>query len=328
MLEKYINKKGGIKGQKIRIIIKDSRGRPVQAVSFARQLIEEENVFAIIGPSTSGETLKIKQLCQQSSTLLLSCAAAEKIVKPVAPYVFKVAQKDSHVARHILKHMQNQNIKKIAVTCGNTSFGNEGLKQLKKYSPQYGIKIIIAEIYDKKSTDLSGIVTKIKSKKPEALVNWSIVPAQAILPRTMKQLKLDIPLYQSHGFANIKYAREAGKAGNGILFPSGRIFVAEQLNHSHPQYKPISRYKKMYEKTYNEPVSTFGGHAYDALMILVEVMNRNQLEPCQLQKGIENLKNFPGTAGVFNFSPADHNGLDINSLAMHWLQDEKFILLK
>ena len=60
MLVEKINAAGGINGQKIELIIKDSGSKPEKAVSFAKQLIEEEKVLAIIGPSTSGETMAIK----------------------------------------------------------------------------------------------------------------------------------------------------------------------------------------------------------------------------------------------------------------------------
>ena len=60
------------------------RRQPEKAFSFAKQLIDEDKVFAIIGPSTSGETMKIKGVAEEGKTILLSCAAAEAIVNPVA----------------------------------------------------------------------------------------------------------------------------------------------------------------------------------------------------------------------------------------------------
>ena len=103
MLVEKINQAGGVNGQKIELIVKDSGGKPEKAISLAKQLIEEEKVLAIIGPSTSGETMAIKNICQEGKTILLSCAAAETIVNPVASYVFKTPQKDSDAARWIFK---------------------------------------------------------------------------------------------------------------------------------------------------------------------------------------------------------------------------------
>jgi branched-chain amino acid transport system substrate-binding protein len=84
MLVDRLNAQGGVLGMKIELIIKDSGGSPEKAVSFAKQLIEEEQVLAIIGSSTSGETLQIKPICEENRMILVSCAAAETIVKPLA----------------------------------------------------------------------------------------------------------------------------------------------------------------------------------------------------------------------------------------------------
>src|SRR5512141_3225762 len=106
MLVDDINAKGGIIGKKLELVIKDSTGSPEKAVSFAKQLIEEEKVFAIIGPSTSGETMQIKNIAEEGKTLLISCAAAEVIVNPLAKHVFKVAPRDSYAAVKIFDQMK------------------------------------------------------------------------------------------------------------------------------------------------------------------------------------------------------------------------------
>ncbi len=326
MLVDQVNKNGGIDGKDIEVIIKDSGGSPEKAISFAKQLIEEDKVFAIIGPSTSGETMKIKTLCDNANMILISCAAAEVIVDPVAKYVFKTPQKDSHVAMKIFETMKELGINRIGVVVGNTGFGKAGKEQLEKIAPRYGIKILISEVYDKGATDLTGVLTKVKAKGVQAVVNWSIVPAQSIIAKNMKQINFDVQLFQSHGFGNIKYAREAGEAGEGIIFPCGRLFVAEELDGSNPQKAVLLKYRKDYESMYTEDVSTFGGHAYDAFMILVEGMKQAGTDRENVRTAIENLKGFPGTGGIFNFSPTDHNGLGIDSLSMMTVKDGKFVL--
>src|SRR5665647_3054930 len=110
MVVEKINKAGGINGNTLELIIKDSAGSSEKAVSFAKQLIEEEKVVAIIGPSTSGESMAVKKIAEEGKTLLISCAAAEVIVDPVASYVFKTPQKDSFAAQKIFEAMQRLKI--------------------------------------------------------------------------------------------------------------------------------------------------------------------------------------------------------------------------
>lgn len=330
MLIDQINAAGGVNGRKLQLVLKDSGGSPEKAVSFAKQLIEEDKVLAIIGPSTSGETMQIKALCEENRMILVSCAAAEVIVNPVARYVFKVPQKDSQAVTWIYRTMKQKGIRKIAVVSSNDGFGAAGKKQLEDMAPVEGIAIVVNEVYDKAATDLTDILTKVKAQSGvQAVVNWSIVPAQSIVAKNMKQLGMTIPLFQSHGFGNRKYVEQAGVAAEGILFPASRLLVVTELPDTHPQKPVLAKYQRDYETLFKEDVSTFGGHAYDALMVVVEGL-RKAGEPNRekVRDAIENLRGFVGTAGVFNYSATDHTGLGLDAFEMLTVKDGKFTLYK
>ncbi len=331
MMVEDINKKGGIKGKKIELIIKDSGASPEKALSFAKQLIEEDKVLAIIGPSTSGETMKIKNVAEEGKTILLSCAAAEVIVNPVAKYVFKTPQMDRDAVIKIIKQMKYMKLSKAGVLSSNTGFGKAGKEQLEKLAPEYGIQIVANEVYDKAATDLTAEVTKVKASGAEAIINWSIEPAQAIVIKNARQLGFKGPIFQSHGFGNIKYVQAAGEAAEGVIFPAGRLLVVDILPKDHPQKAVLTKYKKDYESKYKEDASTFGGHAYDAMIILTKAIEKaGSADKEAVRNAIENLKNVVGTGGVFNFSPQDHNGIDIDafSFEMITVKKGKFEILK
>ena len=329
MLVDQTNAAGGLLGRKVELVLKDSGASPEKALSFARQLIEEEQVLAILGPSTSGESLKIKDACEEGQTILLSCAAAEAIVNPVSKWVFKTPQNDAFATLWIYRYLKEQGLTRIGVVASNTGFGNGGMAQLEKYAPENGIQILIAEAYDKDATDLTSVLTKLKARDVQAVVNWSIEPAQSLVAKNLRQLGMKVPLLQSHGFGNIRYVQAAGQAAEGIVFPCGRLLIADELPDGHPQKALLEDYKRKYESRFGEEVSTFGGHAYDAYTILAEAVRRAEsVEPAKVRDAIENLKGFAGTAGVFNFSPSDHNGLDMSSFEMLTVKDGKFTLLK
>jgi branched-chain amino acid transport system substrate-binding protein len=329
MLVEQTNAAGGLLGRKVQLVLKDSGASPEKALSFARQLIEEDQVLAILGPSTSGESLKIKDVAEEGRTILLSCAAAEAIVNPVAKWVFKTPQNDAFATLWIYRYLKEHGLTRIGVVASNTGFGNGGMAQLEKYAPENGIQILIAEAYDKDATDLTSVLTKLKARDVQAVVNWSIEPAQSLVAKNMRQLGMKQPLLQSHGFGNIRYVEAAGQAAEGIVFPCGRLLIAEELPDSHPQKALLLDYKRKYESRFGEEVSTFGGHAYDAYTILAEAVRRaGSLEPEKVRDAIENLKGFAGTAGIFNFSPTDHNGLDMSSFEMLTVKDGKFTLLR
>jgi branched-chain amino acid transport system substrate-binding protein len=328
MMVEDINAKGGINGTKVELVIKDSGGSPEKAVSFAKQLIDEDKVFAILGPSTSGETMAIKNIAEEGKTILISCAAAEVIVNPQAKYVFKTPQMDKHAVIRIFQQMKKMNISRIGVLSSNTGFGKAGKEQLEKLAPEYDITVAISEVYDKAATDLTAEVTKVKASNIQAIVNWSIEPAQAIVIKNARQIGLTIPIFQSHGFGNIGYVKAAGSAAEGVIFPAGRLLVADALSDKNPQKALLLSYKKSYEVKYKEDVSTFGGHAYDAMLILAEAVKTAGTDKEKVRTAIENIKGLVGTAGIFNFSATDHNGLDLNAFEMLTVKDGKFTVLE
>jgi len=329
MFVEKLNKAGGVAGRQVKLIVKDSGSKPETALSAAKQLVEEEKVLAIIGPSTSGETMAIKNYCQEGKTILLSCAAAETIVNPLASYVFKTPQKDSDAAKAIFALMKAKGLKTAGVVVSNDGFGQAGKAQLEKLAPEYGVTIAIAESYGKDETDLTGVLTKVKGKDVQAVINWSIVPAQALVAKNMKQVGLNVPLFQSHGFGNINYVKAGGEAANGTIFPCGRLLVADVLPDDHPQKKLLVEYKKDYESRYKEDASTFGGHAYDALLLLTEgIKKAGSADSEKVRAALEDLKGVVGTAGVFNMSKEDHNGLSGDAFEMLTVVDGKFAVYK
>ena len=327
MLVEQANARGGVAGHPVKLIVKDTGGSPEKAVSFARQLIDEEKVFAILGPSTSGETMAVKSIAEEARTPLLSLAAAEVIVNPVAAHVFKTAQKDSHAAALICQDMKKRGITRIAVFSSNTGFGKAGKEQIAKLAPEYGIQIVLDEVYDKAATDLSAEATKLKGSNAQAVLNWSIEPAQSILVKNIRQLGITMPIYQSHGFGNLAYVKAAGPAAEGVIFPHGRLAVADALPAGHPQKAVLLAYRDAYQKRYGEEVSGFGGYAWDAFQLLVLAIEKVGLDQAKVRSALESTQGFVGQSGVFRFSPADHNGLGMDSFEMLTVKDGKFVLL-
>jgi branched-chain amino acid transport system substrate-binding protein len=328
MLVDEVNERGGVLGRQVQLIIKDSMYDPSKAISFAKELIDEDNVVAIIGPTGSGETMAIKDICQKAGVPLISCASAETIVDPVAKYVFSTPQRSDYIAESIFGEMNKLGISRVGLIASNTGFGNAGKAESEKLASKYGITIVISESYDSNATDLSALLTKVNAAGVQAVENWSIEPAQAIVAKNMAQLRMNAQLFQSHGFGNIKFVEAAGDAAEGIIFPCGRLIVADQLPDSNPQKKFLVGYASDYKRMYDEDASTFGGHAYDAFAILMAAIDAaKSTDADKIVAAIEGLKNFSGIGGVFNFSAVDHNGLSMDSIAIMTVKKGKFVLL-
>ena len=273
--------------------------------------------------------MKIKKLCDDAEVILISCAAAEVIVDPLAKWVFKTPQKDNDAVIRIFEVMKKKGISKIAVIASNTGFGDAGKKQIEELAPKHNLTIVLSETYDKNARDFNDLLNKIKASGAQGIINWSIEPAQSIIPQNMKQLKINIPLFYSHGFGNINYVKAAEGAAEGIIFPCGRLLVADLLPDSNKQKKVLLEYKKQYEAQFKEDASTFGGHAWDALMILVTAIEKSgSVDKNKIREKIETIKDFVGTGGIFNLSPTDHNGLQKDAFEMLIVKNDKFTIYK
>ena len=329
MLANEVNAAGGINGKKVELIVEDTEGDNTKAVQAASKLINKEKVVAIIGPSRSGTTMAVVPVVQKAQVPLISCAAAAPIVTPVEErkWVFKTPQMDSDAVIRIYEHMKSKGIKKIAIITGTTGFGSSGRDQLKKYAEEMGIEIVADETYAPSDTSMIAQLTKIKNSDAQAIVNWSIVPAQSIVPKNMKQLDMKIQLYQSHGFGNVKYAEAAGDAAEGILFPAGPLLAVESLPEDHPQKKVLMQYKNDYEKHFGDTASTFGGHSFDAFNMVKLAIEKEGPTRDGIRKGLEEINGYVGTAGIFKLSPSDHVGLDKYAFEMLTVKDGKFVVL-
>ena len=328
MVAEQINAAGGINGRKIVLHIEDTQGENTRAVNAVKKLIKKDKVCAIIGPSRSGTSLAAIPVAQKSEIPLLSCAAAAKITNPPEErkWIFKMGQNDSDAVRKIYGHMVENDISKIGILTGTTGFGAAGREQLKLLADEYGIDIVADETYSPGATNMTAQLVKVRRSGAQAVVNWSIVPAQSIVPKNIRQLHLDIPLYQSHGFANVKYAESAGEAAEGSIFPAGRIMAAKSVPEDHPQKEVLMQYKSNYEKRFNDHVSTFGGHAWDGMHLIADALEAVGDNPAKIRDYLENTR-FVGIGGIFEFSPTDHCGLDVSAYDLLTVKDGRFVVL-
>ncbi|MCX7988325.1 MAG: ABC transporter substrate-binding protein [Thermodesulfovibrio sp.] len=331
MLVEQINKAGGINGRPLEVIIEDSKSDETQAVLAAKKLLEKDKVLAIIGPSTTGESMALVPIMTQAQTPLISAAAGANITQPVKEryWIFKTAQYDTSAVEAIYNYMKKQGIKKVGIITITTGFGDAGRKALIEMAPKFGISIVADERYGPKDTDMTTQLTKIKAAGAQAVINWSVGPGQVIVTKNWHALKMGIPLYQSHGWGSKKNLELAGKAAEGVIAPLGRLVVWDKLPDKHPQKALLKKYVTDYEARYKSEPGTFGGHAYDALMMVVEALKNVGPDKKKIRDYIETkIKKWPGTGGIFNMSPTDHCGLDASAFEMVIVKNGDWEILK
>lgn len=328
MVVDEINAQGGVLGRPVQLIHYDTGGNARDALNYTKRLIRRDKVDIIVGGTTTGDTMAAIPEVEKEGMPLISLAGGIEIIEPVKKWVFKVAHTDRMAAAKIYEDLRARGLTKVALITGDGGFDKSGREQLRQLAPEYGIQIVADESYGNRDTDMTTQLTKIRASDAQAIINFGFGQAPAIVTRNVAQLGIDLPLYQSHGVASQTFIDLAGPAAEGVRLPAAALVVAEQLPEDDPQKPVLLSYKNRYEARHG-PVSTFGGHAYDGIMIALAAIERaGGTDKAKVRDEVEKTQGFIGTSGVFNMSPDDHMGLDLDAFKMVEVREGAWTLVE
>lgn len=330
MLVDEINAKGGIKGEKIELVMYDDAGDANNARTFATRLIEDDEVVAVIGGTTTGTTMSMIPVMEEAEVPFISLAGAVVIIDPVKKWVFKTPHTDKMACAKIFGDLKARGLTKIGLISGTGGFEMSMREQCLKLAPEFGMEIVADESYGPKDADMTPQLTKIAGVAGlQAVVNPGFGQGPAIVTRNFRQLNIQVPLYQSHGVASKSFIELAGDAAEGVRLPAAALLVADKLPDNDPQKPVVVGYRDAYQKATGAQVSTFGGHAYDAFMILTEAIERaGSAEPAAIRDEIEKTKGYVGTGGIVNMTADDHMGLDLSAFRMLEIKDGDWTIVE
>jgi branched-chain amino acid transport system substrate-binding protein len=327
-----------IAGQKINWIVLDDGSDTTKAVTNTRKLLSEDKVDVIVGSTVTPNSLAMIDIVNDAETPMISMAASGRIVDPgnaKTKWVFKTPQSDSLMADAIAVSMKANAVKTLGYIGFNDAYGDSWLAEIKRSAQTAGIKVVAEEKYNRNDASVTGQVLKIVAANPDAvLIGASGTPA-ATPQKELASRNYKGKVYQTHGVANPDFLRVVGKEGNGTILPVGPMLIYEQLPAGNPIKKSAAEYVTKYEAKYGTR-STFGGHAWDAYLLLAHAIPDalKKAKPgskefrAALRDALEGAKDIFGAHGVFNMSAQDHNGLDNRARMMIKIEDGKWVLIK
>jgi branched-chain amino acid transport system substrate-binding protein len=229
----------------------------------------------------------------------------------------------------IFVDLQSRKVAKAALISGSGGFDKSMRAECLKVAPKYGIDIVADETYGAADTDMTAQLTKIKGSAAQAVLNAGFGQGPAIVTRNYRQIGLALPLYQSHGVASREYIKLSGPAAEGVRLPAAALLVADLLPAGDSQKPVVTGYRKGYEDKFKSDVSTFGGHAYDGLMLAVQAIKAaGSTDKAKVRDALEATRSYVGTGGVVNMSAADHMGLDLSAFRMLEVKDGNWSLVR
>jgi branched-chain amino acid transport system substrate-binding protein len=324
-----INAEGGVLGRKLQLVAYDDAGDAEKARTFAKRLIEQDKVDVIVGGSTTGATMAAVPLVEAAGVPFISLAGAVVIVEPVKKWVFKTPHTDRMACDKIFVDMKSRGVQRVALISGSGGFDKSMRAECLKVAPNHGMQIVADETYGAADTDMTAQLTKLKATNAQAVLNAGFGQGPAIVTRNAKQVGLTLPLYQSHGVASKEYVKLSGDAAEGVRLPAAALLVSDLLAANDPQKPVVTSYRAAYEGRFKSEVSTFGGHAYDGLMLAVNAMKAaGGTDRAKVRDALEATKGYVGTGGIVNMTPQDHMGLDLSAFRMLEVKGGNWSLVK
>ena len=331
MMVDDINAAGGLNGEQVTLVLYDDGGDANKARTFATRLIEDDEVQAIIGGTTTGTSMSIIPVAEDAEIPFISLAGAIEIISPVRPWAFKTPHTDRMACEKIFEDMKKQGYTKIGMISGTDGFGASMRKQCLEVVGNYGIEVLGDESYGPQDADMTPQLTNLKGKDGvQAVLNAGFGQGPSVVTRNYKQLGITLPLYQSHGVASEGFIELAGKdAAEGVRLPGTALLVGDLLAEDDAQKPVVAAYTASYQAKYGEKPSTFAGYAHDALNIYADAVKRaGSADPEAVREAIEQTSGLVGTTGIVTMTPEDHLGLDLSAFRMLEIRDGAWTIVE
>jgi branched-chain amino acid transport system substrate-binding protein len=327
-----------IGGASVEYISLEDGGDATRAVQNAKKLIAENNVDAVIGPSTTPNAFAILDIIADAKVPLMATVGTSAVVDPLDAkkrWVFKTTQNDDLIAAALLKHMQKTGVKTVGFIGFNDPYGDNWLKVFSALGEKAGVKVVAVERYGRTDSSVTGQTLKLIAAKPDAML-IAAVGGPAVLPQaTLRDQGFKGTIYQTHAVATDDFIKLGKDKVEGTVLAAGPMLVIDEISDANPTRKVALAYIAAYEKQFGTRPATFGANTWDAGLLLERAIPvalksgkpGTEAFRSALRDALENEREVVGCQGVFNMSPTNHNGMDERARVLIAVRDGKFRLL-
>ena len=316
----------------------DDGGDTTRAVQNAKKLIQEHNVDALIGPSTTPNALAILDIVAEGKVPLMATVGTSSVVEPLDAkkrWVFKTTQNDDLIAAALVKHMVKTGVKNVGFIGFKDPYGENWHKVFAAIADKAGIKLAATEYYLRTDASVTGQALKLIAARPEAILVAG-VGGPGVLPQTtLRDQGYKGAIYQTHGVATDDFIRLGKEKVEGTVLAAGPMLVIDEIPNSNPIKAVATNYIGVYERQFGQKPATFGANTWDSGLILQRAIPAalkagkpgTEAFRSALRDAIEQEREVVGCQGVFNMSPTNHNGMDERARVLVTVKDGKFRLL-
>lgn len=318
-----INDAGGVGGKQIELVIVDDGTDEAKAVAKAAELIERDNVVAILGATGTGPSMAMRSELQRSGVPEISMAGGNAITDIFDALVFQTPWSNSIVVPGVMKKIAADGHSKIAVLSDSGGYGKDGLAVIEKEAASAGLEVVVSKTFNPGDTDFSAQLTLVKNSGADAVLLWTAGKEGAAIVKAGAGMGIKLPWYGGSGQAKVEFPQGAGEAAEGFVFCTGKSLIPENWGTDSDEYEVVNGFAERYRAAYGEDPDIFAGHAFDALNIIVDAIGRTdgEITSDKLRDSIEGTKDLIGYGGTYTYSAKDHNGLGEDDLAVYTIEN-------
>ncbi len=328
MVAEEINADGGVLGRDLELVIRDNKSDPTEALQVTKQMVENEDVVAIVGGGSSPTTMSTIEYVQSAEVPIVSMGSSDAIVMPVEEraWVFKVPAGTDMVMDKIFGEFEKEGITRVGFISVDNPYGDAGLQAFTNNAPDAGIEIVGTEKFQATDKDYTSIVTKLVGQDPEAIIVWAIPPGAGIVAQNIAASGFDGPVYYDPGAGAELFIRGAGEAAEGARLVHPAVLVADQVQGAANQ-EVMTEFHHAYSEAYGE-YSGFASYGADALKMIVQAIEEAGSTDRQAVRDALETIEYTGITGVYSMSAEDHSALDPEALVRVTVEDGAWKLLE
>jgi len=305
------------------LIARDDEHEPRKTTALYRELVENEEVVAMLGATNSASMLAVTPIVNDSLKVPVICPAtdATEITENQAKakgednYLFRVGMYGRGQANFMVDTIvKDFGMKNIGLLTWTGGWGVTGRGELLRRLEELGITPVADETYTSSDTDMTAQILKLREAGAEVILNYGLVRENVFVMQTREQLSDKVPYVSAWGIAGPAFWSATGASGEGVLVSTTATIDGKQNN------KRLA-FKAEYEKRFNDsmvaPVFAMG--AYDAVYLLKEAIERGGTDPKAIRAELEKIPSFEGMVLDLTrpvFSRERHNAVTQDDMIM------------
>jgi branched-chain amino acid transport system substrate-binding protein len=302
-----VNANGGIHGRKIRSVVLDDGYDPASTLKTARQLIDDDKVFALYnltGTANVAAILPMLSTEAQPVPLVGPFTGADGIRNPRMGNVFHVRASYEDELEKLVEHLTTVGIKRMGVLWINNGMGKDGMAGIEKAMKKHGIPSYASATIQPDGSDAEKAIASLREKEPEAIIMITTGTATVSFIKGFNKVQKGMRFYALSVMGTQSAVKALGPDGVGVVVTSVVPFPWSNSNPLAKEYQAAMR------KAGYDNLSFLGFEAYINAKIVVEAIRRSgkDLTRTKFNSSMESMRDLDLGGFHLRFSKSQHQG--------------------